>query len=177
VLAWGDYWPRLSVSWLERGAIVDREIGKELFRLSRSSLISQSLRQRSTAISKKFLSGQTIEELDCVKIVQVEKRPRALSCTEGVAREPLEGDFSAVVYIIQVDENVGPAFVVERINDEGYTAWVEEFLECELQLACKSHLADTELYNETGAVSVGEWCKKCEIKPSVSCTCIGSLCP
>jgi hypothetical protein len=145
VLAWGEYWPGLSISWLEQGAQVDGEIGKGLFRLSRNSSVSQALRHRSNAVLRKFLSGQKIEELDVVRIVHPKGEYSAMSGTLGVARAPLDGDYGTVVHVHVHEqiENVEPAFIVECINDEGYTLWVEDFFKSELQLACKHHLADT----------------------------------
>ena len=73
-----------------------------------------------------------LKEYDIVKICSLREPGRSYDGTQGVMREPQVGDRGVVVYILGKD-NEEMRYVVECVNAEGFTIWVADFWESELE--------------------------------------------
>jgi hypothetical protein len=73
-----------------------------------------------------------LNEYDVVEIRRLRQPSRAYDGTDGVMREPKVGDRGVVVHILGEDEEE-MKYVVECVNPEGFTVWVADFWEGELE--------------------------------------------
>ncbi|GHS88550.1 hypothetical protein FACS189487_07050 [Campylobacterota bacterium] len=74
-----------------------------------------------------------IDEFDVVKVVALLEYHREFSGTKGVCHAPRVGDLATVVYVLEA----GRLFIVEAINSEGHTLWIDDFQIEELSLEVK----------------------------------------
>ena len=73
-----------------------------------------------------------LKEYDIIKICSLRKPSRAYDGTDGVMREPRVGDRGIVVHILSKD-NEEMKYVVECVNPAGFTVWLADFWESELE--------------------------------------------
>jgi hypothetical protein len=72
------------------------------------------------------------KEYDVVKICNLREPNRTYDGTKGIMREPRVGDRGIVVYVFgEINERT--KYVVECVNPEGYTVWLADFWEGELE--------------------------------------------
>ena len=69
-----------------------------------------------------------MNELDCVKVVKLLRNDRPFDGTENVKRPPQIGDIGAIVHF-QKD-----FCIVEKVDSDGYTIWLANFLPEELEV-------------------------------------------
>lgn len=69
-----------------------------------------------------------MKELDCVKVVKLLRDNRPFNGTENVKRPPKIGDVGTIVHF-QKD-----FCVVEKVDSEGYTVWLADFIPEELEI-------------------------------------------
>ena len=73
-----------------------------------------------------------LQEYDIVEIRRLRKPNRAYTGTNAVMREPKVGDRGIVVYLLGEDEEE-MKYVVECVNPAGFTVWLADFWESELE--------------------------------------------
>jgi hypothetical protein len=74
-----------------------------------------------------------LKEFDCVKIISLLDPDRQYDGTEGVKRTPQIGDEGTIVHVYTTDGKAA-GYVVENVNQEGYTIWLADFLPEEINL-------------------------------------------
>jgi hypothetical protein len=75
---------------------------------------------------------QRFREHDVVEIVRLATDSREFHGTDGVARAPAVGDVATILMIC--DPENGSGFMLEMVDDGGYTVWVATFSRDELRL-------------------------------------------
>jgi hypothetical protein len=73
-----------------------------------------------------------MNELDCVKIIQLLESERHYDGTEGVKRAPQIGDEGTIVHV-GVSDGKTVGYIVESIDSKGFTIWLADFLPDEIQ--------------------------------------------
>lgn len=73
-----------------------------------------------------------LQEYDIVKIRRLRQPSRAYDGTKGVMRGPRAGDRGTVVHVLGKDKEE-MKHVVECVNPAGFTVWLADFWESELE--------------------------------------------
>ena len=91
-----------------------------------------SVTQRRSKTAFKLFARTVLKEYDIVKISSLREPNRACDGTESVMREPRVGDKGIVVHVLGKDSEE-MKYIVECVNPEGFTVWVADFWEGELE--------------------------------------------
>jgi hypothetical protein len=75
-----------------------------------------------------------LREYEQVKVIKLEEENREHDGTDGVKRAPLVGDTGIIVHITTDSNTENNIYTVENINADGYTIWLADFVESEINL-------------------------------------------
>jgi hypothetical protein len=73
-----------------------------------------------------------LREYDTVRIVKLLTNDRKFDGTDMVKRAPRVGDIATIVHKYE-PSNLNGRFIVEKVNDDGYTVWLADFEKDELE--------------------------------------------
>lgn len=73
-----------------------------------------------------------LKELDVVRVKTLSEPEREYDGSESVKRAPRVGDEGTIVRVLS-DEGLENKYLVEAVDNSGYTLWIAEFWENELE--------------------------------------------